>query len=237
MGRHLTWVIGWSATIRSGNCAFVTRNVEILRWWSSLTSVLISGYIIGSPTNDSAQCLGVIPSTRRSDFTPKAQLHYQCQKADTIKYFGLQQNIGLATATNDPPHCPIKNQSLNWNWKPSGSDTMCSLYIIILQSYWLWCPLKAGKLQALSMLFHVVTNCRPYTILNHGHIKLSVSGQNAQFWQNWFTWHSFHLFDHFNMLVQSCIDNIQWVIHLPPPRFPNRICVMAPAKHTLICTG
>jgi hypothetical protein len=62
---------------------------------------LISGYIIGSPTKDSAQCLGVIPSARRSDFTPKAQLHYQYQKADTIKYFGLQQNIGLATATND----------------------------------------------------------------------------------------------------------------------------------------
>ncbi len=56
---------------------------------------------------------------------------------------------------------------------------MCSLYIIILQSYWLWCPPKAGKLQARSMLFHVVTNCRPYTILNHGHIKLSVSGQSS----------------------------------------------------------
>lgn len=120
MGRHLTWVIGWSATIRSGNCAFVTRNVEILRWWSSLTSVLISGYIIGSPTKDSAQCLGVIPSTRRSDFTPKAQLHYQHQKANTIKYFGLQQNIGLATATNDPPHCPIKNSHSTETENPVG---------------------------------------------------------------------------------------------------------------------
>ena len=32
--------------------------------------MLISGYMIGSPTSDRAQCLGSIPSAKRSGFTP-----------------------------------------------------------------------------------------------------------------------------------------------------------------------
>ena len=65
-----TWVIGFSNLILSGNCAFVTRKVEILLLCNSSTSVFISGYIIGSPTRDNAQCRGVKPSVNRSKVTP-----------------------------------------------------------------------------------------------------------------------------------------------------------------------
>jgi hypothetical protein len=65
-----TWVTGFSILIFSGNCAFVTRKVEIRRRCNSSTSVLISGYIMGSPTRDKAQCLGERPSINRSSETP-----------------------------------------------------------------------------------------------------------------------------------------------------------------------
>lgn len=32
--------------------------------------MLISGYMMGSPTSDRAQCLGSMPSAKRSGFTP-----------------------------------------------------------------------------------------------------------------------------------------------------------------------
>ena len=65
-----TWVTGFIDLIFSGNCAFVTRKVEIRLLWSSSTSVFISGYIIGSPTSDNAQCRGERPSFNRSSVTP-----------------------------------------------------------------------------------------------------------------------------------------------------------------------
>ena len=54
----------------SGNCAFVTRNVEIFFSCSKETNLSISGYMIGSPTSESAQCFGSIPSASRSGNTP-----------------------------------------------------------------------------------------------------------------------------------------------------------------------
>lgn len=67
--QHLS--IGWRThLISAGNCAFVTRKLEILHWWSSFKNLLISGYIIGSPTRDNAQCFTVIPSSKRSALTP-----------------------------------------------------------------------------------------------------------------------------------------------------------------------
>lgn len=65
-----TWVTGFSILIFSGNCAFVTRKVDICLRCSSSTSTLISGYMIGSPTSDKAQCLGERPSVNRSRVTP-----------------------------------------------------------------------------------------------------------------------------------------------------------------------
>lgn len=56
--------------ISAGNCAFVTRKLEILRSWSSFKNLLISGYMMGSPTRDNAQCFTVIPSSKRSSLTP-----------------------------------------------------------------------------------------------------------------------------------------------------------------------
>ena len=56
--------------IASGNCALVTRKVEIFFSCSSRTSVLISGYMMGSPTRERAQCFGSLPSARRSGWTP-----------------------------------------------------------------------------------------------------------------------------------------------------------------------
>ena len=56
--------------IASGNCAFVTKNVLIFRECNSLTNFPISGYMIGSPTRDNAQCLGFIPSSSFSGKTP-----------------------------------------------------------------------------------------------------------------------------------------------------------------------
>lgn len=69
IGRQ-TCVTGFSILIFSGNCAFVTKNVEIRRRCSSSTSIFISGYMIGSPTSDKAQCLGDKPSINRSWVTP-----------------------------------------------------------------------------------------------------------------------------------------------------------------------
>jgi hypothetical protein len=66
----ITWAMGSRFVILSGNYALVTRNVDILRLCSSFTNVLISGYIIGSPTSESAQCLGFMPSAKRSGLTP-----------------------------------------------------------------------------------------------------------------------------------------------------------------------
>lgn len=73
-----TWVTGFSILIFSGNCAFVTRKVEIRLRWSSSTSELISGYMIGSPTRERAQCLGESPSIKRSVLTPIRNICY-CQ--------------------------------------------------------------------------------------------------------------------------------------------------------------
>ena len=47
-----------SDLMRSGNCALVTRKVEMARACSWRTRALISGYMMGSPTSDSAQCRG-----------------------------------------------------------------------------------------------------------------------------------------------------------------------------------
>ena len=54
----------------SGNWAFVTRKVEIFFSWRKSTNLLISGYMIGSPTSDRAQCWGLRPSSNRSGITP-----------------------------------------------------------------------------------------------------------------------------------------------------------------------
>ena len=54
----------------AGNCAFVTRKVEIRRSCKALTNLSISGYMMGSPTSDSAQCRGSIPSSNLSGITP-----------------------------------------------------------------------------------------------------------------------------------------------------------------------
>lgn len=65
-----TCVTGFNILIFSGNCAFVTRKVEICLPCSSSTRAFISGYMIGSPTRDKAQCLGERPSDKRSCVTP-----------------------------------------------------------------------------------------------------------------------------------------------------------------------
>lgn len=81
-----TWVTGFSASIFSGNCAFVTRKVDIRRRCSSFTNVLISGYIIGSPTRDRAQCLGARPSINRSILTPSWTDSWVNYKFTVYKY-------------------------------------------------------------------------------------------------------------------------------------------------------
>jgi|MDSW01.2.fsa_nt_gb hypothetical protein len=63
-------VIGGRFSIASGNCALVTRNVEMRRSCRSPTNFPISGYMMGSPTRLNAQCLGSIPSSNRSGMTP-----------------------------------------------------------------------------------------------------------------------------------------------------------------------
>lgn len=79
-----TCVTGFSIFIFSGNCAFVTRKVDIRLWWSSSTSLLISGYMIGSPTSDRAQCLGESPSVNRSSVTPAGtEFFSQCNACDS----------------------------------------------------------------------------------------------------------------------------------------------------------
>lgn len=74
--------------ISSGNCALVTRKLEIPCWWSSFKSRLISGYIMGSPTRDNAQCLTAIPSSKRSALSPgtpenpgKSQVRARCRRS------------------------------------------------------------------------------------------------------------------------------------------------------------
>lgn len=61
----------------------MTRKVEIRLRCSSSTSVLISGYIIGSPTRDKAQCLGERPSVNRSNVTPTGG-EFPCQKTQIV---------------------------------------------------------------------------------------------------------------------------------------------------------
>ena len=52
-------VTGSSCAILSGNCAFVTKKEDIRRSCSSFNIWLMCGYMIGSPTRDSAQCLSI----------------------------------------------------------------------------------------------------------------------------------------------------------------------------------
>lgn len=56
--------------ISCGNCALVTRKLEMWWEWRRRMKVLISGYMIGSPTRESAQCLTAKPSSYLSGFTP-----------------------------------------------------------------------------------------------------------------------------------------------------------------------
>ena len=65
--------------IASGNWALVTRNVDISLWCSSLTRVLISGYMMGSPTSDRAQCFGSLPSASRLGNTPGTPAWSECK--------------------------------------------------------------------------------------------------------------------------------------------------------------
>mmetsp|Transcript_34100 Transcript_34100/g.60887 ORF Transcript_34100/g.60887 Transcript_34100/m.60887 type:complete len:201 (-) Transcript_34100:218-820(-) len=63
-------VTGFIARIASGNCALVTKKVDIPRLCSSDTRSLMRGYMMGSPTKLSAQCAGLSPSLKRSGLTP-----------------------------------------------------------------------------------------------------------------------------------------------------------------------
>ena len=56
--------------IASGNCALVTKKVDICLRCNRSMNLLISGYIIGSPTRDKAQCCSFIPSANLSGRTP-----------------------------------------------------------------------------------------------------------------------------------------------------------------------
>ena len=51
------WVTGFNIFIASGNWALVTMKDEISFECNKSTYLLISGYIMGSPTKDRAQCL------------------------------------------------------------------------------------------------------------------------------------------------------------------------------------
>ena len=48
-------------------------------------NLLISGYIIGSPTNDKAQCCGFIPSANLSDLTPGTPTFLESQLSHLIQ--------------------------------------------------------------------------------------------------------------------------------------------------------
>mmetsp|Transcript_1868 Transcript_1868/g.4589 ORF Transcript_1868/g.4589 Transcript_1868/m.4589 type:complete len:201 (+) Transcript_1868:260-862(+) len=63
-------VTGFMRRMASGNCALVTRKVDMPREWSSPTRSLMRGYMMGSPTRLSAQCAGLRPSLNRSGLTP-----------------------------------------------------------------------------------------------------------------------------------------------------------------------
>lgn len=65
---YLYWLIPY--LIASGNCALVTKKDEMPFPWSSSINLLISGYMIGSPTKDKAQCWGSKPSANLSALTP-----------------------------------------------------------------------------------------------------------------------------------------------------------------------
>lgn len=74
-----------------GNWAFVTRNVEIPRSWRRCTKLLISGYIIGSPTNDNAQCFTSIPSANRAGKTPgtpEIKSHTYYSSTPILRFWG-----------------------------------------------------------------------------------------------------------------------------------------------------
>lgn len=86
---YMTWVIGFNVLIFSGNWAFVTRNVDMCLRCSSSTRAFISGYIIGSPTRDNAQCLGDKPSSSFSGFTPENATTV----LKTVEKFLITQNI------------------------------------------------------------------------------------------------------------------------------------------------
>lgn len=86
-----TWVIGLNILILSGNCALVTRKVDICLLCNSSTSEFISGYMIGSPTSDNAQCRGARPSSSCSCFTPVNGLFFillflWCQDKEHFSY-------------------------------------------------------------------------------------------------------------------------------------------------------
>lgn len=100
-------MIGFNNLILSGNCALVTRKVEIRLLCSSSTSEFISGYIIGSPTSDRAQCLGERPSDKRSALTP-ARVEYSGQQ----RKFKIQLNQGTLSwvdTANSPNRVMLKN--------------------------------------------------------------------------------------------------------------------------------
>mmetsp|Transcript_19971 Transcript_19971/g.28095 ORF Transcript_19971/g.28095 Transcript_19971/m.28095 type:complete len:252 (-) Transcript_19971:266-1021(-) len=65
-----SWHTGSNVCILSGNCALVTRKDEMFLSCSILRYSLILGYMMGSPTSDSAQCLTVNASWKRAGCTP-----------------------------------------------------------------------------------------------------------------------------------------------------------------------
>lgn len=114
--------------ISSGNCALVTRKLEM--WWrcSSFRKVLISGYMMGSPTSDSAQCFTAIPSSKRSGRTPGTPAKYTppvyTQLSEDTVGVGLLQSSGFLIMVSSVSLILLWNQWNNFRHL-SGSTGCC----------------------------------------------------------------------------------------------------------------
>lgn len=126
---HQTWVTGFSILIFSGNCAFVTRKVEIRLRWSSSTSELISGYMIGSPTSDRAQCLGESPSIKRSGLTPVRKIPYPQLNFSSSNWIIVKKPKALSFAWWNISFCP-SNMAQNLNLILHLSNILFSFEIL-----------------------------------------------------------------------------------------------------------
>lgn len=123
--------------MQSGNCAFVTRNVEMRRECRWSISSLMAGYMMGSPTRLSAQCRACIPPHLPLPLLPCQTLHQGLLHSLQLSNLNPPSALPSDEAPLCPPH--LSQNIALWGGCASSSALLCSPHLTLADSC-AWVP-------------------------------------------------------------------------------------------------